>query len=119
MNQRQEAINNYYKNPNICKFCGKIIEVTEGSKVKDIRRKSFCNRSCASKFYQLNNKHIKLKKCEICGKQFSNSRSKYCEECRSDYKFIKLQNKTKGELIKEKGYLGLEVQFVKMQEQSI
>lgn len=104
MNQRQKAIDNYYKNPNTCKLCGKIIEITEGSRVTDIRKKKFCNKSCATKFYQLNNKKNKFKTCEICGKRFSDSRSKYCEECRTNPKFYKLQNLSKGDLISQKGY---------------
>lgn len=44
---RKIAVDNYYKNPNRCLYCGKIIEVGE-LKVSTIKRKKFCNHSCAA-----------------------------------------------------------------------
>ena len=57
--QRQKALDSYYKNPNICLYCGKIIEVPEGIKFKYIRDKKFCNSSCSAKY---NNSIRKLNK---------------------------------------------------------
>ncbi len=47
---RQNAINEYYKNPNKCRECEKVIEVFENKKVSEIRKKVFCNGSCAATF---------------------------------------------------------------------
>lgn len=37
---RQKALDDYYKDPNICKECGRIIEVGD-RKVREIRKRSF------------------------------------------------------------------------------
>lgn len=59
--QKEEAENKYYKAPNYCKYCGKIIEIN-GRKVSKIRAKKFCNNSCAAKY---NNRLINKKKKDI------------------------------------------------------
>lgn len=46
---RNKAIQDYYKHPKRCKFCKNIIEVGE-EQVTQIKRKNFCNRSCAASF---------------------------------------------------------------------
>ncbi len=48
--QREEAIALYYTNPNICKFCNSVITVHDNQKIKNIKHKKFCNKSCAAKF---------------------------------------------------------------------
>lgn len=47
---KKEALERYYSNPNYCLFCSKMIEVPEGKRVGEIKRKKFCNKSCAAKF---------------------------------------------------------------------
>lgn len=47
---RQKALDDYYKDPNICKECGRIIEVGD-RKVREIRKKKFCNQSCGAKYH--------------------------------------------------------------------
>ncbi len=47
--QRENAIKKYYENPNICLFCNKIIEVSNNLKCSQVRKKKFCNKSCATK----------------------------------------------------------------------
>lgn len=49
---RNEKLIEYYKNPNYCKYCAKIILVPFKGKVKETRVKQFCNHSC---FASLNN----------------------------------------------------------------
>lgn len=102
----QEALRKYYANPNICKFCGKIIEVPENGKVSQIRLKKFCNSSCFAKY---NNQKRNNKKyyCQICGTEISSKSKKYCEKCRNTLKrksSTKLLQITKGEIFKERGY---------------
>lgn len=102
-NLREKTIKEYYQNPNKCLFCGKIIEVAENKCVSETRKKKFCNLSCSAKF---NNKLRKKDKyCLICGTKIDNG--KYCQKCKPisfNKKFLELQNKTKGELIRERGY---------------
>lgn len=48
--QKQQALERYYANPNICKCCNKIIEVKEGERVVEVRIKKFCNSSCSATY---------------------------------------------------------------------
>ena len=88
------SIHKYYKNPVICQQCGKIIEVKEGEKLFDIRRKKFCSKTCSAIYnnkkreedgYTLKDKK-KIGKCFNCGKEIEvglNSQEKvYCDDCR-------------------------------------
>jgi hypothetical protein len=47
---RDEALSNYYANPSICEQCHKVIPVLADDIVADIRKKRFCNKSCAARF---------------------------------------------------------------------
>lgn len=56
--QRQEALDRYYQNPNKCKHCNRILDVLPDQKIQDIRRKQFCDKSCAAKFNNIGrNRH--------------------------------------------------------------
>jgi hypothetical protein len=59
--QRKEAIDNYYLSPNICEHCNSIINVSEDEKVADVKKKKFCNHSCAAKFNNKSKKKIRIK----------------------------------------------------------
>jgi predicted restriction endonuclease len=48
--RRERAIQQYYENPNICKCCNKPIPVGETQKVREVRKKLFCNHSCSATF---------------------------------------------------------------------
>lgn len=80
---RQRAINNYYKNPVICRHCGSILKIKVGQSVAEARRKSFCNQSCGASF---NNKGIRRHgyeantKCS-CGSKKSFG-SSFCQSCK-------------------------------------
>jgi len=96
--QRKSAINNYYKKPNICFHCNEIINVQEGQKVSDVRKKKFCNHKCAAMANNVKRglkSNPKFKKCKMCGcemvlkRKTSNqgySKKKYCESCLSEVK---------------------------------
>lgn len=57
---RQQAIDRYLKNPNICVYCHNIIAVDHQT-IQLIRRKKFCNQSCGAKFNNaLRPKKLKL-----------------------------------------------------------
>jgi len=48
--QKQEAIDRYYKDPAVCKYCLKIIKLDGKQRPAEIKKKKFCNRSCAAKY---------------------------------------------------------------------
>lgn len=48
--QHALAVERYYENPKKCKHCGKVIEVPDGKRPAEARKKRFCNHSCATSF---------------------------------------------------------------------
>jgi predicted restriction endonuclease len=48
--RRQKSLQEYYENPNICRCCNKPIMVDEKQKVREVRRKVFCDHSCSATF---------------------------------------------------------------------
>ena len=51
--QKEQArlrIDEYNKNPNLCKYCGNPILAPYDKKLKDTKKKKFCSKSCAAKF---------------------------------------------------------------------
>lgn len=83
-------IDNYNKNPKLCKFCDNIIIYLK-------RRNDFCNQSCSTTF---NNKGIRRhgeapNNCSYCNKITYND--KFCShKCNSEFEWIS----TKSEMIK-------------------
>jgi hypothetical protein len=104
--QRDKALELYYKDPNFCNTCGETIHVGENQKVSSVRKKKFCNQSCAAKKNNLGvrrNKKVlyKEKTCSSCNTLFKVertpcgefSKNKYCGSCKND-----LPTRTKGEV---------------------
>ncbi len=85
---RKQALDRYYFNPNICKYCTKIIFIGPHEKVSVVRIKQFCNSTCAATY---NNKlrapSIKKYYCKGCGIELLKCKSKYnfklCIDCRN------------------------------------
>lgn len=87
---QQDIIDAYYKNPKLCKQCGKPIPYED-------RRKDFCDRSCSAKY----NNHKRAKQpcldsnekyfCLNCGKELTyshSSRMKFCDaSCQQEYRY--------------------------------
>lgn len=48
--ETKKRIDNYNKNPNFCKNCNSPILATYDKKLRDVRIKKFCSRSCAAKY---------------------------------------------------------------------
>jgi predicted restriction endonuclease len=111
---RQRALDRYYTDPNVCKQCGKIIEVPEGKLIASTRDKQFCNHSCAAIYNNSGRDRWKGKRseqtvfsetspCEICGediplkKRYSTGNSYYkrrfCDICLTDLKRKQLAEK--------------------------
>lgn len=96
----------YIKNPNICKNCGKPILPKEGQKLWNVRQKYFCDSSCAAIYN--NKKHPKRKKkiyyCKNCGKEL-NRQKLYCSnECQKTYQYNEYIKRWKDGL--ENGLIG-------------
>jgi hypothetical protein len=109
---RQKALDAYYRVPNSCKRCGSVIEVPSGVKVTLVRKKVFCNRSCAAR----HNNHVYPKRkrtwtdrplrtfpCRKCGEFITSrdGRRKYCDACKATVRHQSIEYldvRTKGEL---------------------
>ena len=92
---REKYLEEYYKNPNICKHCNNIILVQNKQKIKEVKRKIFCNRSCAAAF---NSKLFPKRKCAVCKKLTKRVRNKTCsKKCQKKIK-TPVELYTKGEL---------------------
>lgn len=91
--QRAKAIELYYQNPNTCRFCEKPIPIPANSKVAWIRRKKFCNPSCAASFTNKQSPKRKRRSekpteglcisCKIVIQYKDRRPHKYCDSCRS------------------------------------
>jgi hypothetical protein len=89
--QRTRALALYAASPRLCHFCSASIPVPPGVRVAQVRRKRFCNRSCAGSF---NNKNLpkrqaRFRPCGKCGSAVrraptTNSARVYCEQCWRD-----------------------------------
>lgn len=53
-NTTLKSIDEYNKNPNICKYCEKPILAKYEDRLSDIKRKKFCNNSCSASFNNSN-----------------------------------------------------------------
>lgn len=68
--QKEKALQEYYKDPIYCLTCGKMISVPDGKRPAQIREKKFCNQSCAAKYNNREypkRKAVKSGDCKICG----------------------------------------------------
>lgn len=80
----------YNLNPNICLNCGKEILCSDGEKLSNVKKKKFCNQSCAASY---NNRNRQKRKyyCEKCGNLIGEGyveyhKRKYCDKCTPNYK---------------------------------
>lgn len=105
---RAEAVNGYMANPSTCRECGENIPLPTGAKVAEIRKKKFCNRSCAATYNNGGHRlEAKSKTCTSCGLPFqlwrlandSWSVAKCCPSCGKGENT--LSRRTKGKLFSE------------------
>ena len=76
---KEKYLSAYLKSPNTCLFCSSLILPNGRDKVSSIKRKKFCNRSCAAK-YNNSNRLLKKKYCLNCGIEIKKSGS-FCRAC--------------------------------------
>ncbi len=84
---RQQAINDYYDNPNRCKHCNVILQIKCGERVTGVRRKDFCSHACSRLYYTSGGHKITLDDIKFCscGKQLRNKYHKTCGDCLFNY----------------------------------
>lgn len=85
--KKQQRIDEYYKNPNKCLSCGKILNYNH-------QHNKFCDQSCAATYN--NKKRVKEKRfCIVCGKELEKrSQKKFCcKECENKNKRLSTYKK--------------------------
>jgi len=65
INVRKRALERYYESPKTCLHCKSIIVVESNQKASDVRKRKFCNQSCAAQFNNHKRKKPKLKKEKV------------------------------------------------------
>ena len=75
MNTIKEALAAYWESPNKCKHCDAVMPVPRGVKVAAVRRKKFCNHSCAAR-YNNPGRARPTRPCAHCGSPTRNP--KFC-----------------------------------------
>ena len=90
----ENAIREYYKNPNYCLECGKIIKVKEKENPGEAGRRKFCSLSCSAIYNNAKRGNGKPKYCNNCGKELF-GRQKWNSNCCSHSCTIKYKQKTK------------------------
>ncbi len=101
--QRKRALDRYNMNPKVCKECLQPISVRPLEKIREVRKRVFCDRSCAASFNNRNavRKHGPSRKsrvCRFCQAPHYESGMFCTQECRSASKLAKLGSRTKREL---------------------
>lgn len=104
--QRDRAIELYNANPKFCKFCNNKIEIQEGIKPSETKKKNFCGHACSVRFHKPRKIYQADKDCSVCGEKFESWRvssgnwrqSTRCREC-LHYKAKTTPFKTKGSIL--------------------
>lgn len=103
--QRNEALAKYYSNPNVCICCKSIIQVKDGQRVPEVRRKKFCNRTCSGAYKRGRPTGLKATrpKCLNCENPVGQTRHKYCSKTcsaqhRAEQSMLEQLGRTKGDL---------------------
>jgi len=79
----KKALENYYANPVKCKNCWSIIQVPDGVKPAEIRRRKFCSQACSAKYNnQGKTRHHKGNTCRVCSKLILAQQNFCSADCR-------------------------------------
>lgn len=99
--RRQQSLDLYYTNPNICLKCKKVITVRKNEKACNAKQRKFCNSTC---FAIYNNSHRKRqrksrksKECIDCLTPIHKSYTR-CTQCKNVKKRNEWASQTKGQL---------------------
>jgi len=88
--KKQKRIDEYLKNPRLCKFCETIISYKD-----KINGKKFCTKSCSASFNNIKRGSKTTKKCINCNKSFTTQKYRkniYCSlKCSAEYR-VNLKN---------------------------
>ena len=91
----------YLENPNLCKNCREPILPIKWGKLRDTRKKIFCDLSCAGKHSSKNRlsyrKTPKARHCPQCGARYEHEKTgrghrKYCSACLESRKITRRKN---------------------------
>jgi hypothetical protein len=102
---RKKALEEYYKNPNICLNCGSIIEVKNNQKIREVRSKRFCNMSCSGTYNGKRIKKSRIRVCKKCNAEFETKRNngrRFCDVCKYKKDGDDFGLKTKGYLFEKR-----------------
>jgi hypothetical protein len=75
-NSHIKSLRNYYKNPNRCTLCNKIIRVVK--KVQLARKKKFCSHTCSAIVNNRKRKRKRTDRCLNCKEILKSRQIKYC-----------------------------------------
>lgn len=97
------TIEKYYKAPNFCKNCGKIIEITSKRRPSDARRMKFCCRPCAATYNNMKYPKRATNGCNFCScGDKKDPLAETCHACRVAFNTDRQYNM----LLKDAYYLG-------------
>jgi len=83
----KKAVEDYYKSPNKCLHCNKIIELKTGRKLQSVKNRKFCSHRCAGK-HNSSEKRIKVENCLCCGSTLGRHKYKFCSiACHKNYNY--------------------------------
>lgn len=94
---RRQAEVRYYSNPPVCLWCKNTIPLNEGSRVCEVMKKKFYNRSCAASHNNSFSPKRNIKICPVCETRIKN------KKCKCDRSHQRIGGKTKGELVEMYG----------------
>lgn len=84
---RKESICLYYQSPNNCLQCNEVIHVTKSKTVSNIRKKKFCNQSCAAKYNNIR-RNRRTPKCIVCGTHVKKGATTFCSsKCHKHHRY--------------------------------
>jgi hypothetical protein len=94
---RTLALEKYYENPTLCKYCGAIIVVKEEEKISEVKKRKYCNQICNGM-----SKKIKDEYSHLIDKNERCKRRNGIVDRDSYESGISILNKTKGDLFSDR-----------------
>lgn len=93
---RERALDKYYQNPNTCNYCQEVIQVKPKERIHDVRRRKFCNKSCAASYNNSKSPKRTVLENKICPKCKGRKTkdAEFCRACSKKETLEKFRNKT-------------------------